>query len=67
MCGPPELLPAFGARTFLVLYTTIMDYKVQLLKLLNIRALNQVAEPYCRTHLLASSYTGYKWLSQADR
>jgi hypothetical protein len=35
MCGAPERLTAFDARTFLELsqvFTTIMDHKVQLLK-----------------------------------
>jgi hypothetical protein len=36
MCG----LTAFGASTFLIVITTIMDQKVQLLKLLNRRELN---------------------------
>jgi hypothetical protein len=36
MCGAPERLTAFAARTFLVLYMiTIMDQKVQPLKPLN--------------------------------
>jgi hypothetical protein len=35
-CGASERLTAFGARTFLVLSTTIMDHKVQLIKPLNL-------------------------------
>jgi hypothetical protein len=31
MCGAPERLPAFGARTLLVFITIIMDQNVQLL------------------------------------
>jgi hypothetical protein len=35
MRGAPERLTAFGARTFLV-FTTIMDQKVQLINPLNL-------------------------------
>jgi hypothetical protein len=48
MCGAPERLTAFGARTFLYsVITTIMDHKVrvQLLKMRSRTTINTVPSP----------------------